>query len=247
MNEETTAELQARLKKLETEIAALQAKGDDEKAKLELRAKLSEQREINQTIVNAQQAEKIVALEAADAKRKEEGAEAAVNAMVQSGAIAVRDTELQATYKAKFIADPSLIPLMAGKKPEGNTQQRVALNGTQGAAKSKEQVLEYGSIRAGALVVLKQVAALCAQQSKIQGMDPLARQQRGDLALQNAMIYQKEIRAARFDQDGLPMMSLDYINCPLEAATDQDTLGTLVGTLVTQRMEDSSVWCYDGH
>jgi len=236
MNEtaESLAELQARNAKLEKDILALQAK-DDAVSKADLRAAQAELREIKAQISLASALEKTTALEAAESKRKEDGAEAAVQAMVSSGEIPVRDTELQATYKAKFIADPTLIPLMASKGLAGGGLQTGRVG--KGADEGNQLALGYGNVHEGANRVNKAMAALVAKQMKIVGFGPVEREQRNQLALEASLIWSKEIRGPA-NASGMLTMKPEFINSPLEAATDQTTLGTLVGTYVLQRWLD---------
>jgi hypothetical protein len=61
----------------------------------------------------AAEREKRAALEAAEITRREQNADAAVERLKLSGAIAMLDKELAASYRQKFINDPTLIPLLA--------------------------------------------------------------------------------------------------------------------------------------
>lgn len=217
---ETLAELQARNQKLEKDILALQAK-DDAVSKADLRAAQAELKEIKAQIALSQANEKMGALESAESKRKEEGAEAAVNAMVASGAIPVRDNELQATYKAKFIADPSLIPLMASKGMIGGAQVQPG-RVTPGAG--SDHVERY-AIRGGADVkgALKQVAALTASSGRDSNM-----QLKWKAANEIGEIYARELRPI-LEKGG---------TFELQALTAAESLGTLAGTLVALRTLD---------
>jgi hypothetical protein len=101
----------------------------------------------------------------------------------------------------------------------------------------------YGDVREGAVRIYQTLAKLCDQQTRAFGMEAGAPKIRSDCAKQFALIYRKEIRGG-FDADGMPTMKSDFIYAPLdaavpmEAAADTDTLGTLAGTLVTQRSLD---------
>lgn len=233
---ETIEELQARNTKLEQDILSLQAK-DDAISKADLRAARAELREIQAAIKLENATEQNAVLEAQETKRKKDGAEAAVQAMVASGAIAVRDTELQATYLAKFVADPSLIPLMAGKGLTITASSRVARGADAGAALDAGHTRITGG-RASVNTVLKAIGEICAKQEKIHGMGPVQVEQRAQLALECANLYCENIRTGKFDQNGMPTMNVDYISAPIQAAADTDTIGTLVGTLVMQRALD---------
>lgn len=95
----------------------------------------------------------------------------------------------------------------------------------------------YGDLREGPARVLKHMIELCAQQQTVSGMDASACQLRSEKAREFAIVYRNEIRGP-FDADGSPTMKPDFMYAPLHAAADTDTLGTLVGTLVTQRTLD---------
>ncbi len=58
---------------------------------------------------------KIAELEASAAKNREASATRGVQQMVLAGAIGRTDTFTQYEWKAKFLADPGLIPLAVGK------------------------------------------------------------------------------------------------------------------------------------
>jgi hypothetical protein len=98
--------------------------------------------------------------------------------------------------------------------------------------------LPYGSVREGATRVLKAIAGHCETQKRIHGLGALECSKRGELALEIAAIYEAEINTGKLDANGLPMIKSDYLSSPLEAATDQDTLGTLAATVVAQRCLD---------
>ena len=236
---ETVAELQARKSSLEQSIVANASK-TDAGAKLQLRADQAEVAEIEARMELVTSADRLAALEASNTQRLEKDAEQAVSRMVESGAIAVRNVALQANWKAKFVADPSLIEITASAAPvSGAAGGRMTPSANSREALAASNKATPGlEVYAGAMDVLKGIALNCSNQNKIEGMSLQACRSRRELADRTAMIYEKEIRAARFDSDGLPMMKTDYLSVPLEAAAEGDTLGTLVGTLVSQRMLD---------
>jgi hypothetical protein len=97
--------------------------------------------------------------------------------------------------------------------------------------------LAYGSVKEGALVVMRAYNALVQQQADLQGLEASNRLARRELAEQMALVFAREMRGP-LNADGLPTMRSEFSHCPLSAASDTDTLGTLVGTLVMQRTLD---------
>jgi hypothetical protein len=108
-------------------------------------------------------------------------------------------------------------------------------NNHAGFALAAAPLLPYGSVSEGPINVLKAIAARIRTQQKIRGMSPLECSQRGKLAMETSAIFEKEILASTTDAEGMRRINSDYLNAPLEAATDADTLGTLSGTLVAMR------------
>jgi hypothetical protein len=222
------AALQERCTQLETKIAELTA-SDAAADKAEIRA-LNAELEANQTKLElAKEKEKSALLEASETKRKTDAAREAVAQMINNLQIPALDKELQASYEAKFIADPSLIPLIVKPKAAGRT--------TPGAAQMTA-ALAYGDVNEAPLRIYKHMAELCNRQMRTFGMEASDCKLRSDTAKQFALVYRKEIRGG-FDADGCPTMKPEFVYAPLlEATADTDTLGTLVGTLVTQRTLD---------
>lgn len=116
MTKEKIAELQARNTDLEFTINGLNGK-DDATSRASLQAARNE-RDLNLSLLEgANKDEEIAALKASRQADVERNAETAVQRMVAGkGTITIpaRDLELQASYKEKFIKDPTLIPLLAG-------------------------------------------------------------------------------------------------------------------------------------
>jgi hypothetical protein len=230
------AALQERCGQLETKIAELTA-SDAAANRLELRA-LNAELEANQAnLTIAKQNETIVQLQASETKRKETEADAAVTTMIHNQQIPMLDKELQASWKKKFIADPTLIPLtVKAKGPNG----RVTPGGT---ATAMTAALGYGDVNEGPIRIYRHMSELCKRQMRAFGMEAADCKLRSDTAKEFALVYRKEIRG-QFDADGCPTMKPEFMYAPiseavpLEAAADTDTLGTLVGTLVTQRTLD---------
>jgi hypothetical protein len=238
-NNELNAEaLQQRITQLEARCAELQAK-TDAVSQAQLTAAQAELEATQAKLELAKQNEKIIALEAANKQRAEKEADAAVETMVNNGVIPTLDKELRASYRAKFIADPTLIPLLTA-------QRGTIANGRQTAGATALQAggarLEFGAVKEGAIRILGAVAKCCQQQMPIRGLDASACEKRSIIAREIAMIYRNEIRGKTMELDAsgnfVPTMNPDFLLAPLEAAADTDTLGTLAGTLVSQRYLD---------
>ncbi|MGH7991648.1 MAG: hypothetical protein ACREDS_15845, partial [Limisphaerales bacterium] len=238
-NELDAAALQARINQLEQDISGLEAK-DDAVSKADLRASRSELEARHADLKLAKQSEKIIALEAVETKRKEEAAEAAVNVGLEAQAIAMLDKKTQSEWKAKFIADPSLIPLMA----EQWKGQRTG-NGRRSMNAGAIALTGFGDVTEGPVRILRALSASLQKQKRFgQSMDGETNKQRTLVAQEAAAIWAREIRTFEMDAEGRkrPSIKPEFLLCPmnaaLEAAQDADTLGTLAGTFVSQRWLD---------
>lgn len=220
------AALEARNAQLETRITELEAK-DDAVAKAQLEAARAERDALEAKLQLIAKDEKLAALEAADTQRKADAADAAVEAMKANGTIPMLDKETAADYRKKFIADPSLIPLLT--KAKGNPALEAGRRTKGGAAHD----ITYG--QEGPTNILKALTVLTQRQLSIRGMDAGAVKERQKIALEAASIYNREILDTVLEAEGARRIRPDFIGAPLEAATDADVLGTLSGTLVAQR------------
>lgn len=231
------AALQERCGQLEARCAELQAK-TDAVSQAQLTAAQAELENIQTKLELAKEREKIVLLEAGNKKRREIEADSAVETMVNNGVIPSLDKEMRAQYREKFIADPSLIPMLTAQRG-AIANGRQTHNGTAGALAPR---LEFGAVKEGAIRILSMMAKCCMQQKPIQGLDASSCEKRSIIAREIAMIYRNEIRSKTMEMDAQgqlrPAINPDFIMAPLEAAADTDTLGTLAGTLVSQRYLD---------
>jgi hypothetical protein len=108
--------------------------------------------------------------------------------------------------------------------------------------------LGYGSVRENPNRIYQALYACCESQTKIKGLDAMSCERRGELAVEAANIYANEIRGCgtALDASGslVPTIKSEFLMAkisdafPLEAASDIDTLGTLAGTIVSQRYLD---------
>jgi hypothetical protein len=226
------AALEARNSQLETRIAELEAKQDTQ-SQADLKVALAEREALEAKLDNVKLLERNAALEAAETKRKEREADAAVEAMKNSGQIPMLDKEQAATWRKKFIDDPSLIVMVANRQVAGALE---AGRHTRGGA--QVAIIGHGSVKEGPLRVLKAIGELVAKQQAIYGLGAVECAKREELALEAAAIWAAEIRGEHRDSEGRPTMREEYLLAPLEAATDADSVGTLVGTLVLQRTLD---------
>lgn len=225
------AALQARQEQLETRIKELEASSDNNAAIQLIEAKSELKHLALEKELAAERAEKSE-LQARETKRKESEADSAVESMKASGVIPMLDKELAASYRAKFIADPSLIPLLA------NVKGIPALEAGRRTRGANVAIIGHGGVKEGPINVLKAIAGLTARQSKIFGLGAVECQQREKLALEAATIWAAEIRGEGRDSEGRPVMRDEFILAPLEAATDADNVGNLAGALVLQRCLD---------
>lgn len=233
------AALQERCEQLEASIAELTAKSDAA-SRDKLTVAEAELEAAQAKLELAKEQEKTKALEASETKRKEKEADAAVETMKSNGVIPMLDKELAASYREKFIKDPSLIPLMTAMRgtlsPARTGTREMTAAGNAGSR------FGHGDVREGAVRILTAMGELCKRQMPIKGLDAMSNQQRTAIAREIAMIYRNEVRGKVLEADGMggfrPTMNPDFILAPLEAAADTDTLGTLAGTLVTQRFLD---------
>jgi len=230
------AALQARIDQLEQDIKGYEAK-DDALSKAELRASRSELEARQAELELSKNKEKMTSLEASETRRKEEAADAAVAVGLEAQAIPMLDKKAQGEWREKFIADPTLIPLMANAW-KGSKKNGVTTRGTTSAA------LGYGDVKPGANAIIRALSATMEKQRPIKGLDAEANSKRSMIAREAAIIWDKEIRIYELDAEGrkMPTIRAEFILAPLDAAldaaADTDTIGTLAGTFVAQRYLD---------
>ncbi len=221
MTPEELAALQAKNKKLESEIADLKSKEAALKAKNETDALIASELKAKEAELRAGKAEEENAsLKAKNAKHEEAikahnatTADAAVKDAVARGAIAAKDEETKAAWTKDITADPSRAALLA--KMAGNpalAPSRV----TQPAG----TVLVVGNNPAE---IIRGLGAIMAKQAKA-----VTIADKSQVALEVQALYAKDIRGKS-----------EVLDMPLHAAEAGDTLGTVAGTLVAlQTLED---------
>lgn len=212
MNEPTTldpAALQARQTQLEQKIADLEATGGDTNAAIQLIEAKSELKELAlQKELAAAKAEK-AQLEARETQRKEQEADAAVEVMKSNGQIPMLDKELAASYRDKFVKDPTLIPLVV-KASRGQ-------HALEGRRTPNGNAPLVAITREANQAVLN---ALCASITKNREGTSMEAKKRE--AREFATLYAREISARLREGDPIP----------LEA---DNSFGTLSQTLVSTR------------
>ncbi len=227
MDEKLKAELQARNQQLERTVAELKAK-NDQISKSQLEAAQAELKSNGLQLELAKKDERMVALEAAEAKRKEQDADKAVETMVSAGLIPTMAKEVQASYRDKFIGDPSLIPLVlngANKAGAAISAGRVTPGAVQLQAGGKGvSRLDYNHGAPDLTGGLKGMVELMAASGKGSSLPD-----KHEAARQVGQIYKREVQ---------PLFARGVTDFPLEAATSADNIGTLSGTLVALRTLD---------
>lgn len=219
MNEQEIAALRAKQQELEKEVEALKASANDEtrqsQAETELRA-------VHAEIKNAElQAEVEKQATVIRARNKAE-AEQAVKAAIQRGAVLPRDTKTQGELIARATADPSFLSIIAGMQGNGAMGSRIT--GTQ-------QRIQ---------VVSEEPTNVLVELCRLVGLGRKARTSRDKVAASRefAAVYAREaspITAAEKSTRicAVPIEGLEEAIIAADV-TDSD-LGTLAGTLVTQR------------
>lgn len=228
MTPEQLAALQASIKTLEQDIAALKARSatDAESAKA-LQAKQAEhsaaQAQLDNEQLRAQLKTKTDALEA----RQSEDAKSAVDRAIKRGAILPQNKDAIAALEAKAAQDPGMIAVIDAM--QGNAALAGSITPRGNAIQARSAV--GGSVTGGfnAREAMRSLHAILARNSKI----PLNQQtakEKGAIALEASQFYGVELT---------PNMTA-WLDMPLreaiEAADVTDAnLGTLSGTLVSMR------------
>ena len=229
-NKEKIADLQQANEKLELQINGLLHK-DDPLSKESLKASRAAKSANDMEIQLLNEQDKTAALTAKNQAHSESMADAAVQKMVDSGEIGVREFEVQASWKSKFMADPSLIELKCGKVSPSSVSHQIAPTATQIEASrgGRGSAFQIGS--QDPRQSLKAMGSLCASNAKSESLP-----EKFKIAREISAIYVREIK---------PLLAKGDYNLPLEAADyaggdglASATIGTLSGTLVAQRVLD---------
>lgn len=165
--------------------------------------------------------EKLEQLEAADAARRKADAEAAVAEAVKRGAIPAADEQLKAKWTKWATETPDMLEAL--KAMPG--KESLAARETVQAAHSRMQVKE------GPARIFSALGEQLKANRAIRGYDAVSTERRGAISREIQRIYAAEFKPTS-EVLGMPFHAIAEA---LQAATASDTLGTLVGTLVTQR------------
>ena len=227
MTHEEIAGLRARLTSLEQQTAALEARDSDDVTRLSHQAELKAARAELAAGEAQRQAETLRgrndALEAAESQRRQASARQYAADMVARGALAARDhagiaevernmtsnPEVFAPIYARWASNPALA---GGSFSRGSASERRGYGGGGVSITLSDPRTVFGAL-----------GALCARQSD-ESLHVLTRM---EVAREFGSIYAREFRGENGKR---------ILDAPLSAADTTDTnLGTLAGTLVTQR------------
>lgn len=205
---ETLAELQARNEELELTINGLSAK-NDEVSRARLEAARSELEAIEARIETVKVKEQLEAANTRDTARIERDAEAGVQRMIDTGKIKPLQKELQASYKEKFIKDPSLIALVAGAseavyQPGGGAARPGAANLSRQMTPHSAAIEAGGAHVSGSYTAgwdidgaMKRYTELIAANANVDYRDPDTKgdayRRKGKLALEAATFYKTDL------------------------------------------------------
>ncbi|MDE2096193.1 MAG: hypothetical protein KGL39_03035 [Patescibacteria group bacterium] len=246
---ETVAQLQARKTKLEQDNLKYAGK-DDPLSKAELRANRAEIKEIENSLELQSANTRLSEHQKAETERKEKAAVYAVEAMKASGDIPVRDEKLADDWKAKFVADEGLIPLVAGKAIALAKDVEAKKAGAQPGAAGGRVAPNAGAIQASSYDAgegplkdaLKKYYDLQCANSKIklggsfQEKSELYRT-KGEIALEAGAFYKTHLAKRISEWEHISQAGLGKL-VGLEAADFADpnnNIGVLSGSLVLQR------------
>jgi hypothetical protein len=241
MTEQEIAALQAKILEQQRELDSLKAKETETKQKkenadlisAEIRAKEFELKANKSDLENAELKAKATALEAADLKRRQEAAKKYAADMVARGALAARDAAGITEVETNMTKQPEVFgPIYA--KWAGNP----AIAGSvtrSGEALSARRVAIIGE---DPQAVFTAVEALIARQNGFRDIHPIEGQlRRAEVARELAALYSREFRGENASRLlDMPLYALHAGNSGAdEALSASNSVGTLAGTLVTQR------------
>lgn len=244
------AALQERNTQLQAKIVELEAQ-DTAVAKAELRAAQSELSENKTKLELAASQSRIAQFEAGEKQRVKQQAQEGVRLMIEAQQIPALDKELQASWQAKFEADPSLIPLIVKKPVAGRTTPGGTAVSLEAAGR-----FDYGSGFSvpGAMKKLLNVQLANAKIRIHRGMSQAqvaeAYEAKGKLAMEAGVLYKTELAKTRDQWENIPGSELARcigLEASAVAQPDRRALeagdytdpnnqfGILNGTLVLQR------------
>jgi Mu-like prophage I protein len=233
MTAEELAALRAKQQELETKVENLTAvvakNSEDETADAKLKAAQSELRATELELKTADLQAKNDDLQKEQTKRNRIAAEDAVKEAVKRGAILPKDVRTQESLKARATVDPSFIPVIAAMQGGGAPLGSRITGGAAFGGGGRPSIVNEDPIRVyGELAKVLAISARSSMHSE-----------KADCAKEFAAIYAKEFAGGEANNNqrtrllGCAVSSLDDA---IKAGDVTDTnLGTLAGTLVTQR------------
>lgn len=245
------AALQHRKKQLEQRITTLEAESTDV-AKEQLAAAQYELEETETLIELAASNDKIAQFEKEKKDALEASAQSAVEDMIESQQIPALDKELQAQWKADFIANPKLIDRVVKPKAAGARRYTAGGTATELQASGRHDV-ELGFSIPDAMKQMLRLTNANARIRIVPGMSKAqmeaAYEEKGKLALQTGLLYKKALKPNVDEWKdipggelakclGLEASAMVFNRRAFEAADYLDPnnqLQTLNGTLVLQR------------
>ena len=212
-------ELQTDLDRLKNEQAGLKAKNEsDAVVAAEIKAKEAELKLGQSTLENEQLKAKNAGLESAEKTRRETDADKAIADAVARGAIAAKDDDAKASWKALLVADPNNSALLA--KMAGNP-----------ALEQKRVTASSARVERGQISGIEAVSAYAALVARNASITTVADPAKAKLAKEAAALFASEMKGNEDSWMGVP---LDHE--ALKAAdVSSASIGTLAGTLVLQR------------
>jgi phage I-like protein len=222
MTNEEIAALRAKQKELEDKVEALRAEAaSDASAADKLTAGQIELRNIELEIQAEELRSKGALQDEIIRKRNKTDAEAAVKAAIQRGAVLPKDTKMQNELIARAIADPAFIAIIGSMQGSGKMLGNRITEVTRGQLS----------------IIGEEPAAIYGEMAKLlsNSKRSFAHAEKAAISKEFAAIYSRELRGSNKERMlSFPIADFDLA---IKAGDNVDAdLGTLSGTLVTQRV-----------
>jgi Mu-like prophage I protein len=222
MTNEELAALRAKQQELENEVSALKAEAErnaeDETIKAKRDAGISELRAMQLEIQAAELTARSETLEKQVRARNKQDAEGAVKAAILRGAVLPKDVKTQTELIARATADPTFKDVINQMQGNGGTLATRITASHHIAVTGEEPAAIFGA--------MARILSNSKRSSKLVDKSALAKE--------FAAIYAREIHGS--NKDRLMLFPVSEFETAIQAADVTDTdLGTLSGTLVTQR------------
>ncbi len=216
MENEELAALRAKHEELKKDVEALKASASDDQKLSQSQVEL---RNIELEIENAEVKAKSDSLEKQVKETNKRGAEAAIKAAIQRGAILPKDTKTQTELIARATSDPSFVSVIAAMQGKGE-QLATRITGRTIIVQDEDPGMIFGAM-----------ARITANSKKSRKPD-----EKLSCAREFAALYAQECSIKASNRDRILAFPMDRLEDAIIASdvTDSD-LGTLSGTLVVQR------------